>query len=195
MSSHNFHVYAIKDPRTSPARPFYVGKGTEIQSHEDLMQPDDSPRYARIEQIFESGHKPVVDIMIEDLTEDQAARLEAELIAAFGTEETGGLLTNLIVPRENEEKRHDHLVVPQGCLERAHIGLDLLKGGVLGLVKANPGGVTHGEVADTLRMPSLHGKSHTDHLPCAMLELLMEEGKIARSDTLADKYVARGMNS
>lgn len=54
------------------------------------MRLDESRRALRINEIQQSGHKVLVSTMVEGLTEEQAIRLEAELIAAFGTAETGG---------------------------------------------------------------------------------------------------------
>src|SRR6476661_8208391 len=98
MATNFFYVYALKDPRTSPALPFYIGKGAGSRAFDHLVTPDTTRKYVRIKDILESGARPMVDILVEDLTEIQALRLEAELIAAFGTEDSGGILTNRVVP-------------------------------------------------------------------------------------------------
>ena len=98
VATNFYYVYALKDPRSSPANPFYIGKGTGSRAYDHLVIPDRTRKYARIQKIIASGARPMVDILVEDLTEAQALRLEAELIAAFGTEETGGLLVNAVVP-------------------------------------------------------------------------------------------------
>jgi len=89
MATNFFYVYALKDPRSSPANPFYVGKGTGSRGYDHVVVPDRTRKYARIREILDSGAKPLIDILVEDLTEAQALRLEAELIAAFGTEDAG----------------------------------------------------------------------------------------------------------
>jgi uncharacterized protein len=89
----------------SPARPFYVGKGTGGRAYDHLVTPDKTRKYARIQEIVTSGARPLVDILVEDLSETQALRLEAELIAAFGTEESGGLLTNAVIPAGTGSKQ------------------------------------------------------------------------------------------
>src|SRR4029077_18083281 len=98
MAVNFFYVYALKDPRTSPALPFYIGKGAGSRAFDHLVTPDTTPKWARIKEITDAGRKTMVDILVEDLTLQHATRLEAELIAAFGTEISGGILTNSVVP-------------------------------------------------------------------------------------------------
>ncbi|HEX9442496.1 MAG TPA: GIY-YIG nuclease family protein, partial [Candidatus Binatia bacterium] len=88
------------------------------------MKPDSTRKYARIQQIVEARRKPLVSILADDLTESQALKLEAELIAAFGTETTGGPLANSVVPVGLGGKKRENLVVPQGVVEKAQIGLE-----------------------------------------------------------------------
>ena len=68
MTENCYYVYALKDPRVSPARTFYIGKGTGIRAYEHLDNPDNTKKSARIKEITESGRKPVVDILISNLT-------------------------------------------------------------------------------------------------------------------------------
>ena len=98
MSETSYYVYALKDPRTSPARPFYIGKGTGTRAHEHLLKPDNTRKGRRIREILDTGQTVLVAPLVEDLSDIQALKLEAELISAFGTEATGGLLTNAVVP-------------------------------------------------------------------------------------------------
>ncbi|MBI1845512.1 MAG: GIY-YIG nuclease family protein, partial [Candidatus Rokubacteria bacterium] len=123
MTTNFFYVYALKDPRSSPALPFYIGKGTGSRAYDHLVTPDATGKYARIKEILNAGTKPIVDILVDDLTEIQALRLEAELIAAFGTIASGGLLTNAIVPTGLSGKKRSGIIVPQGAVERAQLGL------------------------------------------------------------------------
>jgi hypothetical protein len=39
---------------------------------------------------MESGATPFVEILVDDLTDQQALKLEAEIISAFGTIDSGG---------------------------------------------------------------------------------------------------------
>jgi hypothetical protein len=180
MATNFFYVYALKDARTSPAMPFYIGKGTGSRAFDHLIAPDATRKYSRIKEIIVSGGKPIIDILIEDLTEAQALRLEAELIAAFGTIESGGLLTNAVVPSGLGGKKRDGIVVPHGCVERAQLGLQFLKKAILELAKINAGGVTNSDVASLLGLRSDYRGKQKDYLSYSVLGLLLREGKVAR---------------
>jgi hypothetical protein len=110
MPKGSYYVYALKDPRSSPAKPFYVGKGVGTRAWDHLLVPDDSPKGRRIAQIKDDGHEVLVSLLCGSLNEPQALRLEAELISALGTEATGGLLTNCVVPSGVSNKPPSRLV-------------------------------------------------------------------------------------
>jgi len=190
MATNFFYVYALKDPRSSPARPFYIGKGTGSRAYDHLVMPDKTRKYTRIKMILDSGSRPLVDILVEDLTEPQALRLEAELIAAFGTEDTGGLLTNSVVPAGLGGKKRTNLIVPQGAVERAQLGLELLKSAVLEFAKANPDGISNSDAASLLGLRSDYRGKQKDYLSYSVLGLLMREGKIKRRDGAKPRHIA-----
>jgi uncharacterized protein len=91
-------------------------------------------------------------------------KLEAELIASFGTEDSGGILTNAVLPSGLGRKARKSVVVPQGAKERAQLGLAMLKGAVLELVKVNHSGVTNSDVASLLGLRSDYGGGSKDYL-------------------------------
>jgi hypothetical protein len=37
MAETSYYVYALKDPRTSPAKPFYIGKGKGTRAYDHLI--------------------------------------------------------------------------------------------------------------------------------------------------------------
>lgn len=182
MATNFYYIYALKDPRISPAKPFYIGKGTGSRAFDHLVKPDTTRKYGRIQEIQMSGAIPLVGILADDLTEAQALKLESELIAAFGTEETGGCLTNAVVPTGLGGKQRDGVIVPQGSVERAQLGLELLKAAVHEMAKANPSGVSNSDVASLLGLRSDYQGKQKDYLSYSVLGLLMREGKIERKD-------------
>ena len=189
MATNFYYIYALKDPRQNPAKPFYIGKGTGSRAYDHLVTPDGTQKYVRIKKIIEQGYKPIVDILSDDLTEAQALKLEAELIAALGTEATGGILINSVVPSGLGGKKRQNIVIPQGSVERAQIGLFLLKSAIIELARANPDGITNADAASLLGLRSDYRGRQKDYLSYSVLGLLMREGKIKRE---AKKHKATG---
>lgn len=182
MATNFYYVYALKDPRTSFAKPFYIGKGTGSRAFDHLVTPDRTRKYARILEIQNTGTIPLVEILFDNLTEAQALKIESDFIAGYGTIETGGCLTNAVVPAGLGGKQRDGIVVPQGAVERAQLGLQLLKSAVLGIAKANPSGVTNSDVASLLGLRSDYLGKQKDFLSYSVLGLLMREGQLVRED-------------
>lgn len=191
MPTRFFYIYALKDPRSTPARPFYIGKGTGSRAYDHVVTPDLTRKYERIQALVRTGHKPLVTILADDLDEAQALKLEAELISAFGTEETGGLLTNAVVPKGVGGKSRIGIVVPQGVIERAQLGLQLLKSAISEFVLANPKGVTNADTASLLGLRSDYLGRQKDYLSYSILGLLLRDGMIARVKGLTVRHTPR----
>lgn len=99
----------------------------------------------------------LVSKLVEDLSDVQAIKLEAELIAAYGTQDSGGPLTNTVIPSGLVHKIRRDVVVPQGIQEKAQLGLELLKSAVLEFAKANPKGIMNSDAASILGLRSDYG--------------------------------------
>lgn len=183
-----YYVYALKDPRMNPVRPFYIGKGTGTRAWEHTLRVDGTRKGGRIRDIRADGAEVVTAVLADDLTELQALKLEAQLIAAFGTEDSGGFLTNSVIPSGQKKVIRDSLVIPLGVVEKAQLGVELLKEAVQELVKANHAGITNAEASKVLGLQSDYGGGSKDYLTWSLLGLLMGDGKISRSEN--KKYQA-----
>ena len=190
MAQNPFYVYALKDPREKPARPFYIGKGTGNRAWEHQANIDDSEKGKLIKEILESQHKVIHTIISDNLSEQQALKIEAELIAAFGIRSQGGMLTNRVKPNPENISKHVKANVPDGCYEKSQMALDLLKSAVMELAKANPSGITNSDAAKYLGLQSDYGGGSKDYLSYSVIGLLMKEGRLVRN--IHKKHVASG---
>ena len=178
--SSTYYVYALKDPRTSPAQPFYIGKGTGQRAQQHLLSTGSTRKDEVLAEIREAGLEPLVEVLISDLDESTALRLEAELISSFGTEATGGRLVNIVTPTGLGGTKSE-VTIPSGALERAQIGLQFLLDAVLNLAKANSvRGITNADVVHTLGLESDHAGGSFNYLSYSLLGILIRERKIVK---------------
>lgn len=179
-----YYIYALKDPRSNPAKPFYIGKGTGTRKFDHLVRADETRKGRRIADIVAAGKEPIVTTVADDLTELQAIKLEAELISGFGLEGSGGILTNAVTPSGAATASRVSVTVPLGCREKAELGLGLLKDAVLELAKANAKGVRNSDVSKALGLQSDYAGGSKDYLAWSLLGLLMREGRMRRDNSL-----------
>lgn len=182
MAQHPFYVYALKDPRLRPAKVFYIGKGTGTRAWEHQARVDDSEKGRVIQAIHEAGRTVLHTVISDGLTEEQALKIEAELIAGFGVRSQGGLLTNKIKPNPDNISKSVKLNIPDGCYEKAQMGLEILKSAVMELAKANPDGIKNSDAAKYLGLQSSYGGGAKDYLSYSILGLLLKEGRMLRND-------------
>jgi uncharacterized protein len=172
----NYYVYSLKDPRKKPAEVFYIGKGTGSRATDHLKKIDLTRKGKFIQNIFASGHNPIVSIVVDALTEEQALQIELELISSFGTIDSGGSLYNTVIPKSIKRKVNDQITVPNGALEKAQLGLKLLKDSIALLAEENPDGVTNSDCAHYLGLQSDNDGNQQDYLTYSVLGLLIKEG-------------------
>lgn len=130
MPQNPFYVYALKDPREKPAKTFYIGKGTGNRAWEHQTKVDDSAKGQVIQDIHSQGLSVLHTIISDNLTEEQSLKIEAELIAGFGIRSQGGLLTNRVKPNPSNISKHIKVNIPDGCYEKAQMGLTKAKEGM-----------------------------------------------------------------
>jgi hypothetical protein len=147
-----------------------------------MLNIDGSSKGKRISDIQAVGLEVVVTKLADELSELQALKLEAELIAAFGTEASGGVLTNSVRPTGQVKFRKVSAVIPMGAPEKAQLALRILKDAVLEFAQANPDGITNSEVSKALGLQSDYLGGSKDYLSWSLLGLLMREGKMSRAE-------------
>ncbi|MCK8137858.1 MULTISPECIES: GIY-YIG nuclease family protein [Pseudoalteromonas] len=176
--SNTYYVYSLKDPRTKPAKVFYIGKGTGSRATDHLKKIDETRKGKFIQEILDSGYSPVVAKIVEQLTEEQAFQIELELISSFGTIDTGGTLYNSVIPKSIRRKVDNEITVPSGALEKAQLGLKLLKDSISLLSEENPNGITNSDCAHYLGLQSDNEGKQQDYLTYSVLGLLIKEGSL-----------------
>lgn len=177
-SPNTYYVYFLKDPRAQPAKVFYVGKGTGSRATDHLKKVDGTRKGRLIQNILDSGHYPIVSKIIEDLEEVQALQIELELISSFGTIDNGGVLYNSVIPKSIKRKVGNEVIVPIGAIEKAQLGLQLLKNSIVSLSEENPNGLTNSDCAHYLGLQSDNEGNQQDYLTYSILGLLIKEGSL-----------------
>ena len=176
--SNSYYVYALKDSRLNPAKIFYIGKGTGSRAWNHIINIDETRKGALIQEIIDSGKDVMVSQLVSDLTEMQALKIESELIASFGTIDVGGTLYNTVIPTGTIRRVQNNINTPTGLIEKAQIGLSLLKDSLEEFTKANPDGITNSDAAHYLGLQSDNNGKQQDYLTYSLLGILLKERRI-----------------
>ena len=171
-------MYALKDPRVNPAKIFYIGKGTGSRAWEHTINVDDTRKGIYIKEILDGGNNVITTQLVSDLTEVQALKIESELISSFGTIDSGGVLYNTVVPSGQIRRVQKNINIPIGVVEKAQIGIKLLKDAVEDFSEANIHGITNSDSAHYLGLQSDNNGKQQDYLTYSVLGLLMKEGRV-----------------
>lgn len=184
--ANTYYVYGLKDPRRQPASFFYIGKGTGNRAAEHFQQVDQTHKGRLIREILDSGTTPIVTKIVANLSEEQALQIELALIGALGTKETGGSLYNTVIPKTIKRKIDNKIVVPVGAVEKAQLGLQLMKESINLLAEENPEGITNSDCAHYLGLQSDNQGKQQDYLTYSILGLLLKDG-VLESKTVGNR--------
>ncbi len=176
--SNSYYVYALKDPRSNPAKIFYIGKGTGSRAWNHIINIDETRKGLFIQEIMGSGKDVMVAQLVSDLTEAQALKIESELISSFGTIDAGGTLYNTVVPTGIVRRVQNNINVPTGVVDKSQIGISLLKDAIEEFAEANPEGITNSDSAHYLGLQSDNDGKQQDYLTYSVLGILLKEGRI-----------------
>ena len=175
----NYYVYALKDPRQKPAKIFYVGKGTGSRSIEHINKPDITRKGKYIKEILNDGFNIIITKLADHLTEEDALRIEMELISCLGSIDNNGILYNSITPRSISSKlKPNNISLPDDTIMKAQLGLKLIKEAIVAFINENPQGITNSNCAHYLGLQSNNEGRQQDYLTYSILGLLIADGEI-----------------
>lgn len=175
----NYYVYALKDPRQKPAKIFYVGKGTGSRSIEHINKPDITRKGKYIKEILNDGFNIIITKLVDHLTEEDALRIEMELISCLGSIDNNGILYNSITPRSISSKlKPNNISLPDDAIVKAQLGLKLIKEAIVAFINENPQGITNSNCAHYLGLQSNNEGRQQDYLTYSILGLLIADGEI-----------------
>jgi len=78
------YVYTYSDPRKGREKVFYVGQGKNNRCFEHLDNEKNAEFQDRVKAIKSEGLEPLIDILADGLSNDQASAIEAAIIETCG---------------------------------------------------------------------------------------------------------------
>lgn len=95
-----YYVYALIDPRSN--LPFYIGKGKGDRCKHhflDRTKGENKFKDKVMGKIIKEGHQPEIKILHDNLEEEFAYEIEAQIIKKLGrrNQDVGGILTNICI--------------------------------------------------------------------------------------------------
>lgn len=79
------YVYIYYDPRNTPIEPIYVGKGVNDRMYHHVNKKCHNPILERkLTNIKELGLEPIIEKIQDDISDEEALKLERELIVKYG---------------------------------------------------------------------------------------------------------------
>lgn len=178
--SHGYYVYALFDPREANPRPFYIGKGVGNRMHDHGREEGESAKLRRLREIKSAGYEYFAQPLVTGLSEKDAYRVELELIAAFGLEANGGVLTNEVQPATVKRTRNNGVKARPGAEERVQMALKIIKDDIVAMAELSPQGITNADVTNKLGLQSTHNGQHRNFLSHSILGVLMLEDRIIK---------------
>jgi len=84
-----YYVYLYIDPRNNEV--FYVGKGQKNRVFAHLKEKSDKEKVMRIKEIQNDGFEPRIEILVHQLDDETAKRVEASVIDLLGLDKLSNL--------------------------------------------------------------------------------------------------------
>lgn len=133
LNPQGYYVYQYIDPRNN--LPFYIGKGKKkrylrhlFETHENT---ENKKKWAYIQGLRNKNIEPLIEIVVDNLTEQDAIKLEDTLIHQYGRKDLDpdGILTNICFginpPRhewDDERRNKQSEIIKNITNERKHGG-------------------------------------------------------------------------
>ena len=95
---------------------------------------------------------------------------------------------NSVIPKTIKRKIDKNINIPIGAVDKAQLGLKLLKDSITNLAEENPKGITNSDCAHYLGLQSDNEGNQQDYLTYSVLGILIKEGVI-KSTRLSNRRI------